>query len=316
MRTVWRTEGRGETEFMSTLTIITPTYNRAALLPKLYESLLRQTNSDFTWLVVDDGSGDGTDELMERYRQENKIGISYERQPNAGKHTALNRGIAGIESELTFIVDSDDYLPENAVETILFYHGKYKNTPNLCGYSFLRCHGDGRVNTAYFPEDEKIDTYLHVRINGKIGGDKAEVFFTDILKKYPFPVFAGEKYMPEDVVWMRMSGPYQMVHINKNVYVCDYLEGGLTNTGRRMKIHSPKGMALRSKIYLEDSETCFPVKVKMMILYIIYGHFAGDGGKRLLAQIPDKLLYAVCYLPSFVLYKNWKRKYAKEDIQK
>lgn len=316
MRTVWRTEGRGETEFMSTLTIITPTYNRAALLPKLYESLLRQTNSDFTWLVVDDGSGDGTEGLIGRYRQENKIDISYERQPNAGKHTALNRGIAGIESELTFIVDSDDYLPENAVETILFYHGKYKNTPNLCGYSFLRCHGDGRVNTAYFPEDEKIDTYLHVRINGKIGGDKAEVFFTDILKKYPFPVFAGEKYMPEDVVWMRMSGPYQMVHINKNVYVCDYLEGGLTNTGRRMKIHSPKGMALRSKIYLEDPETCFPVKVKMMILYIIYGHFAGDGGKRLLAQIPDKLLYAVCYLPSFVLYKNWKRKYAKEDIQK
>ena len=301
---------------MSTLTIITPTYNRAALLPKLYESLLRQTNSDFTWLVVDDGSGDGTEGLIGRYRQENKIDISYERQPNAGKHTALNRGIAGIESELTFIVDSDDYLPENAVETILFYHGKYKNTPNLCGYSFLRCHGDGRVNTAYFPEDEKIDTYLHVRINGKIGGDKAEVFFTDILKKYPFPVFAGEKYMPEDVVWMRMSGPYQMVHINKNVYVCDYLEGGLTNTGRRMKIHSPKGMALRSKIYLEDPETCFPVKVKMMILYIIYGHFAGDGGKRLLAQIPDKLLYAVCYLPSFVLYKNWKRKYAKEDIQK
>lgn len=316
MRTVWRTEGRGETEFMSTLTIITPTYNRAALLPKLYESLLRQTNSDFTWLVVDDGSGDGTEGLIGRYRQENKIDISYERQPNAGKHTALNRGIAGIESELTFIVDSDDYLPENAVETILFYHGKYKNTPNLCGYSFLRCHGDGRVNTAYFPEDEKIDTYLHVRINGKIGGDKAEVFFTDILKKYPFPVFAGEKYMPEDVVWMRMSGPYQMVHINKNVYVCDYLEGGLTNTGRRMKIHSPKGMALRSKIYLEDPETCFSVKVKMMILYIIYGHFAGDGGKRLLAQIPDKLLYAVCYLPSFVLYKNWKRKYAKEDIQK
>lgn len=301
---------------MSTITILTPTYNRADFLPKLYESLLRQTNPDFDWLVVDDGSTDGTSELIRGYMQEKKIRISYERQPNAGKHTALNRGIAGIESELTFIVDSDDYLPENAVETILFYHGKYKNTPNLCGYSFLRCHGDGRVNTAYFPEDEKIDTYLHVRINGKIGGDKAEVFFTDILKKYPFPVFAGEKYMPEDVVWMRMSGPYQMVHINKNVYVCDYLEGGLTNTGRRMKIHSPKGMALRSKIYLEDPETCFSVKVKMMILYIIYGHFAGDGGKRLLAQIPDKLLYAVCYLPSFVLYKNWKRKYAKEDIQK
>lgn len=293
---------------MSTITILTPTYNRAELLPKLYESLLGQTNPDFDWLVVDDGSTDGTSELIRGYMQEKKIRIFYERQLNAGKHTALNRGIAGIESELTFIVDSDDYLPENAVETILFYHGKYKDTPNLCGYSFLRCHSDGRVNTAYFPEDEKIDTYLHVRINGNIGGDKAEVFFTDILKRYPFPVFDGEKYMPEDVVWMRMSGPYQMVHINKNVYICDYLEGGLTNTGRRMKIYSPKGMMLRSKIYLEDPETCFRVRVKMMLLYGIYGHFAGYDGKRLWGEAPDKLLYAVCCLPSLVFYKSWKRK--------
>lgn len=297
---------------MSALTIITPTYNRADFLPKLYESLLRQTNPDFDWMIVDDGSSDGTSGLIDSYRQEKKIRISYERQSNAGKHTALNRGIAKIGSELTFIVDSDDYLPENAVETILFYHEKYRHTPNLCGYSFLRCHGDGRVNTAYFPEDEKIDTYLHVRINGNIGGDKAEVFFTDILKKYPFPVFEGEKYMPEDVVWMRMSGPYQMVHINQNVYICDYLEGGLTNTGRRMKIRSPKGMTLRAKIYLENPETCLKVKIKMMLLYIIYGHFAGYEGKRLMSQIPDKLLYALCLLPALLLYKNWQGKYREE----
>ncbi len=294
---------------MSTVTILTPTYNRADFLPKLYESLIRQTNPDFDWLVVDDGSDDGTSGLIRQYMQEKKIRIFYERQQNAGKHTALNRGIAMIESELTFIVDSDDYLPKDAVDTILTCHEKYKNIPNLCGYSFLRCHSDGRVNTAYFPEDEKTDTYLHVRINGNIGGDKAEVFYTAVLKKYPFPVFAGEKYMPEDVVWMRMSGPYQMVHINKNVYICDYLENGLTNTGRRMKIHSPKGMVLRSQIYLENAETCLKVRVKMMVLYIIYGHFAGYERKRLFAQVPDKWLYIACFLPSFVLYKKWDRDY-------
>ncbi|MDE7199091.1 MAG: glycosyltransferase family 2 protein [Lachnospiraceae bacterium] len=294
---------------MSTVTILTPTYNRAGFLPKLYESLLRQTNPDFDWLVVDDGSGDATPGLIRRYMEEKKIRISYERQQNAGKHTALNRGIAMIESELTFIVDSDDYLPEDAVDTILAFHGKYKKTPNLCGYSFLRCHSDGRVNTAYFPEDEKKDTYLHVRINGNIGGDKAEVFYTEILKKYPFPVFEGEKYMPEDAVCMQMSGPYQMVHINKNVYICDYLEDGLTNTGRKMKIHSPKGMVLRSKIYLENRETCLKVRVKMMVLYIIYGHFAGYERKQLFAQITDKLLFIACFLPAFVLYQRWNRNY-------
>lgn len=299
---------------MSTITIITPTYNRADLLPGLYGSLLRQTNKDFEWLVVDDGSKDNTAELIRQYIEEGKIPVLYEKQQNAGKHTALNRGIAMIRSELTFIVDSDDYLPDDAVETILSYHQKYKNTPDLCGYSFLRCHQDGRVNTAYFPEDEKIDTYLHVRINGNIGGDKAEVFFTEILKKYPFAVFEGEKYMPEDAVWMQMSGPYRMVHINKNVYICDYLEEGLTNTGRRMKIYSPKGMVLRSKVYLDNREVCLKVKVKMMILYILYGYFAGYGKKRLFTEVTNKILWVVCYLPSFILYKIWKRKYGEHEV--
>lgn len=293
----------------SCITVITPTYNRVDLLPRLYESLLAQTNQNFEWLVVDDGSTDKTDGLIQRYCRENAIKISYIKQENAGKHTALNRGIACIESELTFIVDSDDYLPPDAVEIILSYHHKYKNTPGLCGYSFLRCHQDGRVNTAYFPEDEKIASYLETRINGNIGGDKAEVFYTDILKKYPFPVYEGEKYMPEDAVWMQMSGPYQMVHINRNVYICDYLEGGLTNTGRKMKIHSPRGMVLRSKIYLDDKKTCLKVRIKMMILYIIYGHFADYSPGELFTQAHNRGLWLVCYIPASLVYLLWKKSY-------
>lgn len=294
---------------MSSITIITPAYNRADLLPRLYESLLKQTNSDFEWLVVDDGSTDDTETLMRQYCDQNAGKISYIRQDNTGKHTALNRGISRINSELTFIVDSDDYLPEDAVEIILAYHRKYKDTPGLCGYSFLRCHQDGRVNTAYFPEEEKIATYLEVRINGNIGGDKAEVFYTEILKKYPFPVYEGEKYMPEDVVWMQMSGPYRMVHINENVYYCDYLEGGLTNTGRRMKIHSPKGMILRSRIYLDNRDINMRVRAKMMILYIIYGHFAKDSEREPFIQMRNRSLWVICYLPATVLYLLWRRRY-------
>lgn len=297
---------------MSILTILTPTYNRAQLLPRLYESLLSQTNKDFQWLVIDDGSVDETESLMRQYQADEKLQISYDKQENGGKHRALNRGIKQIDSELTYIVDSDDYLPTNAVEIILNYHEKYrknKESERLCGYSFLRCHEDGRVNTAYFPEDEKIDTYLAVRINGNIGGDKAEVFFTDILKQYPFPEYEGEKYMPEDVVWMRMSGPYRMVHINQNIYICDYLEGGLTKTGRRMKIHSPKGMVLRSKVYLDNREIHLLVKVKMMLLYIIYGHFARYTNKELFGEVQEKILWILCFFPARILYKKWNREY-------
>ena len=199
---------------MNNLTILTPTYNRASHLRKLYDSLTGQTDPDFEWLVVDDGSTDETQELLEELMQEHRLQMRVLRQENGGKHRALNRGIAQIETELTFLVDSDDYLPPEAVETIHRYHEKYYETfcksiavkdardiPEndsdviLCGYSFLRCHADGRVNTAYFPEDEMIGTYRDVRINGNIGGDKAEVFYTEILKRYPFPTFEGEKHL-------------------------------------------------------------------------------------------------------------------------
>lgn len=290
---------------MHKLTILTPTYNRADYLPRLYESLKAQTNQDFLWLVVDDGSGDDTEALIASY-EKGPVEIRYIAQENAGKHTALNRGIREITTELTFIVDSDDYLPQNAVETILRYHEKYQGMPNLCGYSFLRCHGDGRVNTAYFPADELIGTYAEVRINGGIGGDKAEVFYTSILKQYPFPTFPGEKFLPEDVVWMQMSGPYRMVHINENIYYCDYLENGLTNTGKRMKIHSPQGMVLRAKIYLDDPEICAKVKLKMMLLYQIYGRFARTPARKLKEETGEWALWYLCRVPAFFFYLAWK----------
>ena len=116
---------------MEKITVITPTYNRGDMLERLYRSLLGQTAKDFCWLVVDDGSGDGTEALVKRWSEENKIKICYQKQKNGGKHRALNAGIRRIESPLTFIVDSDDYLPEDSIRIILEYHNKFAGTPGI-----------------------------------------------------------------------------------------------------------------------------------------------------------------------------------------
>ena len=115
---------------MKTITIITPTYNRAILLKRLYESLKNQTNYDFEWLIVDDGSTDDTQTVIQEFEKENLIAIQSLRQDNGGKHRALNRGIARVNTELIFIVDSDDYLPKDAVDLILRYHKKYYGKRN------------------------------------------------------------------------------------------------------------------------------------------------------------------------------------------
>lgn len=294
---------------MKELTILTPSYNRAALLPRLYESLKKQSCKQFEWLLVDDGSHDETGRLAADWQAENRIAFRYVRQENGGKHTALNAGIASVETKLVFIVDSDDWLPENAVETILRYHERYKKREGICGYSFLRFYPDGQVNEAFFPENEKVDTYVNVRINGHIGGDKAEVFFADILKRYPFPVFGTEKFLPEDLVWVQLSGPYKMVHINECIYISEYLEGGLTKSGRKMKLHSPRGMMARSFAYLQDETVDGRTKLKMALLYDVYGHVVDKG--QLSEQERDRrhwLLWA-CAVPGWFLYQIWKRKY-------
>ena len=294
---------------MKKITILTPSYNRAHTLPALYESLLKQDADVFEWLIVDDGSTDATRKLVEGWQGEGKISIRYLHKQNGGKHTALNEGIRLIESELTFIVDSDDWLPENAVEIILQYHEKYREMEGLCGYSFLRFYPDGKVNDAFYPQDEWIDTYVNARINAGIAGDKAEVFFTDVLRQYPFPVYEGEKFVPEDLIWVQMSGPYKMVHINRCVYISDYLEGGLTRSGKRMKIHSPKAMTERARLYLNDASVNKKMKCKMILLYVIYGHFAQYSEKKLANDLNRKVWYIAGFVPGTVLYLVWKNKY-------
>lgn len=291
------------------LTILTPTYNRGQCLHKLYESLKCQTCNAFEWLVVDDGSQDDTEKLVKGWQKENQVKLRYLKKDNGGKHTALNLGIAAIQTELTFIVDSDDWLPEDAVETILRYHEKFKGMNGLCGYSFLRFYPDGTVNEAFFPNNEKVDTYVNARINGNIGGDKAEVFYTDILKQYTFPVFGTERFLPEDLVWVEMSGPYRMVHINECVYISEYLDGGLTKSGRRMKLHSPRGMMARSWVYLKDPAVNFKTRLKMALLYDIYSHAAERSQLLPKERARKHWLLAVCRIPGAVIYQIWKKKY-------
>ena len=187
------------------VSIITPTYNRANLLPNLYESLCKQTDFSFEWIVVDDGSTDNTKEVVSEFRPEN-FKINYLIKPNGGKHTALNFGIKHCNGILTFIVDSDDTLTLDSIETIKKYYYKYKENNTLCGFSFLRQYPDGELNITSGHEDEYIGSYNQVRVYEQRLGDMAEVYYTDILKQYPFPEFEKEKFLGEDIVWMEIGG--------------------------------------------------------------------------------------------------------------
>ena len=288
------------------LTIITPTYNRSEKLKILWQSLLNQTNKEFEWLIVDDGSTDNTRELIEQLQSESNFLVRYIYKNNGGKHTALNLGIKTIESDLTFIVDSDDYLKEDAVDTIIEIHNKYYGYNEICGYSFLRAFPDGNINGKHFNSSEMIGSYINIRINSHdTNSDKAEVFYTRCLKEFPFPEYTGEKFLGEDIVWVRMGRKYQTVYVNKVIYVGNYLEDGLTKNRRKSNITSPIGCMHRAEEFLEP-DINIRYRIKAALQYIIYGKFAGMSIKNLLKNTKHKILIGICILPGIVLYRKWK----------
>lgn len=288
------------------ITVLTPTFNRGGL-QSLWDSLQKQTVKDFEWLVVDDGSSDGTKNLITQLQEKSDFPVRYIYKNNGGKHTALNVGIQTICSELIFIVDSDDCVTDDAVESILKIHKKYRSQNNICGYAFLRAFPDGKVNGKKFDVDEKIGSYIDVRVNGDdTDADKAEVFKTHCLKEFPFPEYPNEKFLGEDLVWVRMARKYEMVHINKAIYVGNYLEDGLTNNRRKHNIASPIGCMHRAEEFMEsDLKTRY--RIKGGLQYIVYGRFAGVKVVDLIRKSRHKVLATVCTPGGLFLHSRWSK---------
>lgn len=291
---------------MRNLAILTPAYNRGSNLKALFQSLCGQTSKDFEWWIVDDGSTDDTAQIVQLFIAQAQFPVHYIYKENGGKHTALNAAIPQIMSELTIIVDSDDTLTSDAAETIYQYHKKYAARLGLCGYTFHRKFPDGHISGKRFRSDEKIASYIDVRINGNDAyADKAEVFFTRCLQEFPFPEFPGEKFLGEDVVWIQMGRKYSMVHINKAIYQFEYQGDGLTKNRRRHNIASPQGCMYRGALYMEK-DIALKYRIKGTLQYLIYGKFAGCGFYLLWRKSNFKYLIFFCILPAMLLYWKWK----------
>lgn len=252
---------------LTPITVFTPAYNRAYILPVLYKSLCTQTCQNFEWLIVDDGSTDDTETLVKSWLAENRIALRYIRTENGGKHRAINRGVAEASGELFFIVDSDDYLTNDAVYNIIRSAEPILKDNRFAGISGMRCRQDGSNITVGF-NGESIDaTALDIRYKHHIMGDMAEVIKTEVMKRFPFPEIEGERFVPEAVVWNRIAKSGLMLrYIPIPIYVCEYLSDGLTAAITRMRAHSPVASTL---CYSELAHMPIPImqKVKASINY-------------------------------------------------
>lgn len=293
------------------VTVITPTYNRAHTLRGCYDSLLRQTNQQFEWVIVDDGSTDNTSTLVADLQAEARLTMQYQQKANGGKHTAVNMAMDMGHGELMLILDSDDQLTPDAIETIIQHWTRYRSSRNIVGMCFLKGYQDGSCIGNEFPTNPFISTYVEVRRNLNIRGDKLDTYRLDAMRNLHYPVVPNERFMNSDILYQKLSDDYQTVHINKILYLADYLPDGLTKAGRKHRIRNPRGMMMDSEVMfgLKKQQLTLKYKIKYAMLYVCYAFFAGVSPKGILTQAPNRFWITVCFLPGYLLYRYWKNKF-------
>lgn len=250
------------------ITVLTATYNRAYTLSRLYESLERQTSKSFEWVVVDDGSVDETLELLAKFKESSTFPITILRQKNAGKHIAINTGVSVEGCEWVLLVDSDDALAPEAIEVFLNDLSAH-DSEEVVGYCYRKADLSGRLIGHAIPDAVPDSALMLPVVAGPLyGGDLAYVFKRSALLACPFPNFEGEKFVPELLIWNKISDSGKILYFHhKVIYLCEYLADGYSANFYRNLQRNPQGFGIFYKDQI-TRETNLIRKLKCTIRYV------------------------------------------------
>ena len=307
---------------MKTLTVFTPTYNRENCLHKCYESLKRQKNTDFEWIIIDDGSTDNTKELVESWKKnDNKFEIIYYHKENGGLHTGYNKAIELANSKLCVCIDSDDFMPDDAVEKIIKFwnengSNKYAGIMGLDFYINEECIG-GRL-----PDKKSINLvdWAAGKYKCKLG-DKKYVVRTELYKKVaPMKSFPNEKNFNPQYMHFELSKEYDFLVLNENLCFVEYQPDGMSHNMYQQYYNSPNSFRELRILLLSFSNAPISFKIRHAIHYVSNSLLAKQSiyDKR----VKNKLLITIAIPPGYLLYKHTKnnvkknKKYKSNTIDK
>ena len=298
-------------------TVFTSTYNRAALLSRLYQSLQEQEGCSFEWIIVDDGSTDDTCAVVEAWKSEATFPIRYFWQTNQGKHVALNVGIATARGELFVVVDSDDVLPQGALKIAyeLWQSIPRSERRNYMGIGAL-C-GDlaqpNRVVSRLYPKEGLDTSYVEVSTRFGVVGDRVEFFVTDRLREaLPYPTFPGEKFVPEALLWNRLARRYRMRFFNRVLRLVEYRRDGLTALNARypLFLRNPLGARVYFlELSLHRDKMSFWRLLRTYGSYVRYSLHGRVGLRTVLRDAPSRVLCLVAIPMGLGLYMRDVLKY-------
>lgn len=288
------------------LTIFTPTYNRVKLIDRLYKSLLKQTCYDFEWVVVDDGSTDGTDQYFAQLEGD-PFSIVYKKKQNGGKCSAINMGVELAKGDYFFIVDSDDFLVPDAVSIIVRKFDPIFTIHSFGAIAFLRCYPDNSCIGGEVNYEELDSDFFSYRNMLHYKGDRAEVIKTSVMREFPFPIYVGENFLSESTIWNRIAKKYKCRYFNDKIYVCEYQKDGLSGSSSRLFNNNPKGSMLFYKEQYLDSLT-FKQKIISCSLFWRFSFLTDYRNypelKPIISMYPYLLFYPIYLLIRFFYHRR------------
>ncbi|MGG2937774.1 glycosyltransferase family 2 protein [Bacillus pacificus] len=284
---------------MKKLTVFTPTYNRAYCLNNCYESLKRQMCKGFIWLIIDDGSVDHTKELVDKWISEGVIEIRYHWQENQGMHAAHNIAYKLIDTELNICIDSDDYMPDDAVQKVLSFWSKYRDE-KFSGIVALDSYTDGQIVGSELPRGMISSTLFDLYNKYRVSGDKKLVYRTELTKQYPYPVFKGEKYVGLAYKYYKLDQEYEMLLMNEILCCIEYLPDGSTRNMIHQYYKNPRGFSFYRKELMKLPFAKIGFKYKQAIHYVSSSLISKN--KKFIKETPCRALTLLAILPGILLY--------------
>lgn len=270
------------------LTVFTPTYNRAYCLPRGYEALKKQTNKKFKWLIVDDGSTDNTKELVNKWQQEdNGFEILYTYKENGGLHTGYNRAIELMDSDLCVCIDSDDFMPSNAVELIHSFWEK-NGSSEYAGIVGLDYGMDGKAIGGLLPNIKSL--FLRdLSIKHKYKGDLKVVYRTELLREVaPQPTFNNEKNFNPIYLMYKVDKILPLLVLNENLCFVEYQQGGMSNAIYKQFVNSPNSFAELRRLYMTMPNVPHSYIFKQCIHYVSSSVMSRNS--KFIQQSPKKMM--------------------------
>lgn len=276
-----------------TFTVCTATYNRAHLLPRLYESLKAQTLQDFEWLVVDDGSTDETRQLVESWVASAPFVIRYLWKPNGGNYSAMNVGVKEAAGQFFASLDSDDRYVPQALERFLYHWetipaDQHDQFVAVCG---LDAYESGEIVGTRFPQDVLDSDDIEIRLKYRVKGDKISIMRTNVMRQYPFPEECG-RYISPEVVWNRIALRYKTRFVNEVFAIIEYQNNGLTAQGRLHYVKHPESTAICLQELINSGRRLpLDVAIKTHANYVRYSMHKGIGIFEQASTISPKLCF-------------------------